>query len=310
MYEDDSICITVPGSTANLGPGFDSIGLAVNKYLSLKVSRSKESSITTSSELLLEMERGEENLIYQVYSGICKDYGVTVEPLHIDVQSDIPLSRGLGSSGSAIIAGIELANTIGKLSLSNEQKLISALKWENHLDNIAASLYGGLVITTFVKGVPVVVKSDCSTVDIVAIIPSYSVSTKDARSVLPASLPFMDAIQGSAHSNVLVAALLKGDWDLAGKVMKKDLFHQGYRAPLVNKWETLEDYSSKNKNVYGMTLSGAGPTVLLFVQEGFGEGVVQELSYLHCKVELLQVETSGSRINILETCNGDRCSQS
>jgi len=138
--------IRVPGSTANLGPGFDSLGVALNLYLSLEVERSESWEIIMESEDLNIFPTDESNYIIQIALQTAELFQKSLPCCKVRMASEIPLARGLGSSAAAIIAGIELANAMGKLGLTEDEKFRLATEIEGHPDNVGASLFGGLVI--------------------------------------------------------------------------------------------------------------------------------------------------------------------
>lgn len=140
--------ITVPASTANLGPGFDSVGLALNRYLYLDVELAKEWNFTFLGEELQELKEVKDNLIYKVANDIATKYEKAMPACRVTMRSEIPLAKGMGSSASAIVAAIELANQALGLNLTLEQVVREASLIEGHPDNVAASVYGGLVVGT------------------------------------------------------------------------------------------------------------------------------------------------------------------
>ena len=146
MNEGEMLLIKVPASTANLGPGFDSIGLALNLYLTLEVARSECWEVIPLTEELKEFPNDESNFIIRTAIEVAKTFETILAPCQIKVDSNIPLARGLGSSASAIVAGIELADQVGNLQLTKQQKFEIASKMEGHPDNVGASIFGGLVI--------------------------------------------------------------------------------------------------------------------------------------------------------------------
>lgn len=297
MNQGEKLTITVPGSTANLGPGFDSIGMAVNRYLTLDVKASEEWVFIPNSEELMGIPRGKENLVFQVANELAEKYERSLPPCEVLVSSDIPMSRGLGSSASAIIAGIELANQLLELNLSFEERLRIASLHEGHPDNVAASLYGGLTIGSHREDGTDFVHGGVPLIDIVVYIPSYELKTEKARSVLPQSMEYREAVKASGISNVLVASLLTGDWELAGKMMRKDLFHQPYRGELVPE---LDDVLSlvDELGAYGAALSGAGPTMICFAPPGKGEEIKKQFSsaFPNAKIESLKVDSHGVHV--------------
>ncbi|OAT72243.1 homoserine kinase [Parageobacillus thermoglucosidasius] len=297
MKEDGMLKIVVPASTANLGPGFDSIGLAISRYLILEVRMADEWKFVPHSSEVEAIPRGTDNLIYQVAAQVAQTYGCTLPSCLVDVYSDIPFTRGLGSSAAAVVAGIELANELADLSLSLEQKMRFASCYEGHPDNVGASLYGGLVIGSHRRQGTDVVHVPNVELDLVAVIPSYELETKKARSVLPQMLAREDAVEASAVSNVLVAALLTKRWELAGKMMACDLFHQPYRKEFVPQLSLVEKLATQY-GAFGVALSGAGPTVLAFAEPGKGMKLKEKLAphFPDCAVEWLTVEQKGSQV--------------
>lgn len=289
--------VQVPASTANIGPGFDSIGLAVDKYLFVRVCKDTSWRCEAKSTLLKDTPTDESNLLFQTAIQVATKYNKILPFCKLEVSSDIPLARGLGSSASAIVAGIEIANELCNLQLSLQDKLDIACSVEGHMDNVGASLFGGLVVGMYDGDHAMLVNKALNQVELVAIIPSYELKTSDSRSVLPASLSYGEAIQGSGISNLLVAALWKEDWSVAGQTMKKDLFHEPYRMALVPELQCLKDMQDV-PFMYGYTLSGAGPTVLCYVHKGKGKEVVDEMQSLFpdCKVDLLHVMNEGSKV--------------
>ncbi|GLH64425.1 homoserine kinase [Parageobacillus sp. G301] len=297
MKEDGMLKIVVPASTANLGPGFDSIGLAVSRYLTLEVRLADEWKFIPQSPEVEAIPPGTDNLIYQVAAQVAQTYGCTLPSCAVDVYSDIPFTRGLGSSAAAVVAGIELANELAGLSLTLEQKVRLASCYEGHPDNVGASLYGGLVIGSHRQEETNIVHVPNVQFDLVAVIPSYELETKKARSALPELLAREEAVEASAVSNVLVAALLTKNWELAGKMMAADLFHQPYRKKLVPQLSLVETLAAQY-GAFGVALSGAGPTVLAFTEPGKGESLKEKLlpHFPDCAVEFLTVEQKGSQV--------------
>ncbi|MCM3491558.1 homoserine kinase [Alkalihalophilus marmarensis] len=270
--------ITVPGSTANLGPGFDSVGLAVDRYLTLVAKPADAWSFYSESPDLKGVPADEENLIYKVAKHVADTYGYMLTPCEVEMTSDIPLTRGLGSSAAAIVAGIELANQQMNNILSPEEKVRLSSLWEGHPDNVAASVYGGLVIGTHTEDATHVLYGGVPEVDLVVVIPKHELLTKKARGVLPESLPYKKAVRGSGVANVLVAALLQGNFSLAGEMMSADIFHHPYRGELVPHLQDVIDVVREDTDAYGAALSGAGPTIFCLAPLHSGETVKEVLS--------------------------------
>lgn len=297
MNDGEMLKIVVPGSTANLGPGFDSIGLAVSLHLTLEVVRAESWGFIPKTDEVKSIPTDESNLIYQVASKLASEYGVTLPPCHVSVSSNIPFTRGLGSSAAAIVAAIELANELGRLRLSQEEKMRIASVYEGHPDNVGASLYGGLVIGSYVKERTHVVHVPHIPIDLIAVIPTYELETKKSRTVLPSEFTRAQAVEASAVGNVLVAALLTHNWSLVGEMMDADLFHQPYRERLVPELKRVR-VVAKRSGAFGVALSGAGPTVLCFAERGQGEKVYHALkvAFPYSDVRMLSVEETGSSV--------------
>ncbi|MGD6817317.1 homoserine kinase [Metabacillus sp. 84] len=304
MKEGEMLKIKVPGSTANLGPGFDSIGLALSRFLILTVSLAEEWYFESESLETAGLPEGKDNLICQVAERTALAYGASLPPCHVKVWSDIPVARGLGSSAAAITAGVELADALCGLALTLEEKARYASLEEDHPDNAGASVYGGLVIGLHQEEETHLVHLPELKMEPVVIIPSYKVYTKDARDVLPASLPFKKAVEAGAVGNMLTAALMTGNWPLAGKMMEKDLFHQPYRGTLTPELK-LASLAAKEAGAYGAALSGAGPAIICFAKEGEGAGIARALSlrFPDCEVDRLYVPAHGSTVERFSSFN-------
>ncbi len=297
MLRNERFMITVPASSANLGPGFDSIGVALSKYLTLKVELSNEWEFVPKTKDVEDIPTDKENLMYQVAEKVADKYRVSLPPVKVEVESDIPLTRGLGSSASAIVAGIELANVLGDLQLTLDEKMEIASLIEGHPDNVGPSLYGGLIIGSHYNETTHLVHLADLDLDVVAVIPRYELKTTEARSVLPDNLSYKEAVAAAAIGNVLVAALVSRNWTLVGEMMEKDLFHEPYRAALVPELEIVRR-EAKKKGAIGVALSGAGPTVLCLAKKGEGQEVGEYLQTVlpDCDISILQVDSKGVQV--------------
>lgn len=257
--------IRVPASTSNLGPGFDSVGLALNLYLELSVTPSNEWEFIPVSKEMEKLPRGESNFIFEVANKVAKRFGKEFLPAcKVEMKSDIPLARGFGSSATATLAGIEIANQLLELNLSTDEKLEIATAIEGHPDNVAPSLMGGCIIGHYDQEVDWI-KTTLTGVSFLAIVPTYEIKTKYAREVLPDHFTYQASVQASSVANVSVAAIFKQDWALLGKMMEKDLFHQPFRKRLIPHYEEIHELL--RQDVYGVFLSGAGPAMIAIAEE-------------------------------------------
>lgn len=303
MSEDGMFLIKVPGSSANLGPGFDSIGLAVSVYLTITAEKSDKWEVIPESKELECFPSDETNFICKIAINTAAKFGKMMPPCRLLVASDIPLARGLGSSASAIVAGIELANCICDLNLSRDEKLKIASEIEGHPDNVGPSIFGGLFIgyqTDTEVHKAVFTDFNC---DLVVVIPNEELLTKASRNVLPEQVSFAEAVKAGAVGNLLVSALLSGNFELAGKMMKADRYHQPYRRTLVPHMAIVEELAEEN-GAFGAALSGAGPSVLCFTRSGNGAVLANELSRALPNMDVLelQIDSCGSSTSLVEIC--------
>ena len=284
--------IIVPATSANVGPGFDSVGVAVTKYLEIQVCEEREEWMI-EHQLGKWIPRDERNLLLKIALQIVPD----LQPRRLKMVSDIPLARGLGSSSSVIVAGIELANQLGNLKLSKHEKLQLATKIEGHPDNVAPAIYGNLVIASSVEGQVSAVVAPFPECSFLAYIPNYELRTRDSRGVLPKKLSYKEAVAASSIANVAIAALLTGDMVKAGQAIESDLFHERYRQELVREFATIKKVAKRN-GAYATYLSGAGPTVMVLADPDKMPKIKAELEKQPFKGKLheLQVDTEGVRV--------------
>ena len=284
--------IIVPATSANVGPGFDSVGVAVTKYLEIQVCEEREEWMI-EHQLGKWIPRDERNLLLKIALQIVPD----LQPRRLKMVSDIPLARGLGSSSSVIVAGIELANQLGNLKLSKHEKLQLATKIEGHPDNVAPAIYGNLVIASSVEDQVSAVVAPFPECAFLAYIPNYELRTRDSRGVLPKKLSYKEAVAASSIANVAIAALLTGDMVKAGQAIESDLFHERYRQELVREFATIKKVAKRN-GAYATYLSGAGPTVMVLADPDKMPKIKAELEKQPFKGKLheLQVDTQGIRV--------------
>ena len=284
--------IIVPATSANVGPGFDSVGVAVTKYLEIQVCEEREEWMI-EHQLGKWIPRDERNLLLKIALQIVPD----LQPRRLKMISDIPLARGLGSSSSVIVAGIELANQLGNLKLSDHDKLQLATKIEGHPDNVAPAIYGNLVIASSVEDQVSAVVAPFPECAFLAYIPNYELRTRDSRGVLPKKLSYKEAVAASSIANVAIAAILTGDMVKAGQAIESDLFHERYRQDLVREFATIKKVAKRN-GAYATYLSGAGPTVMVLADPDKMPKIKAELEKQPFKGKLhdLQVDTEGVRV--------------
>jgi homoserine kinase len=256
--------VKVPASTANLGPGFDSLGMALNLYAWIDMAISDETAIHLIGDQMNGIPTDKSNLIYKVAQMVFEQAGVSHPELDITMYSDIPLTRGLGSSASAIVGALAGANALIGNKLTQYELFQIASRLEKHPDNVGASLFGGIVVAFWdgEKAESIRIEPDVN-LEVLVAIPAFQLSTEKARSVMPKQVAMKDAVFNLSHSSLLVAALSTGNLGMIRHAMK-DALHQPYRAELIPGMKTLLE-QAENHGALGVALSGAGPTMLALV---------------------------------------------
>jgi len=276
--------IFVPATSANVGPGFDSVGIAVSKYLTIEVLEPADAWLI-EHDLGAGIPTDEKNLLLSTALSISTD----MQPHRIKMTSEVPLARGLGSSSSVIVAGIELANQLADLQLSDDEKLRIATKIEGHPDNVAPAIFGNLVIASYIGEDVQYVTADFPTCDLVAFVPSYQLKTSDSRNVLPTEWSYKEAVAASSVANVAIAALLKGDLVTAGRSIELDHFHERYRQSLVAEFPQVKEVAHAHA-AYATYLSGAGPTIMNLLAPEHTASFVAALAALGLDGQIFQLK--------------------
>ena len=256
--------VKVPASTANLGPGFDTLGMALSLYAWIEMQEAEQTVFHLYGDEMKGVAQDKSNLIYKVAQMVFAEAGVSVPELEISMYSDIPLTRGLGSSASAIIGGMAAANTMIGSPLDNAKLFSMATAIEKHPDNVGASLFGGIITAVWdgltAEHIRIEPPVD---LEVLVVIPEFELATSKARGVLPSQVTVADAVFNISRTSLLTAALSSGRLDLIRTAMQ-DRLHQPYRAPLVPGMERLLAEATDH-GALGIALSGAGPTLLALV---------------------------------------------
>lgn len=283
--------IIVPATSANIGPGFDSVGVALSKYLAVEVLEHTNEWIVEHQ--LEHVPYDQNNLLIRTALTVAKH----IQPHRLKMESDIPLARGLGSSSSVIVAGIELANQLGKLNLSQDEKLQLATKIEGHPDNVAPAIYGNLVISSYVNKNVQAVVTDFPPTSFVAFIPNYPLRTSESRGVLPTQMGYKKAVAASSIANVAIASLMSGDIEKAGQLIQLDMFHEPYRQLLVKEFYPIKQLAQEI-GAYATYLSGAGPTVMVLAPAEKEAELIAAIEALQLdgSVHSLTVDTKGIQV--------------
>lgn len=257
------IRVKVPCSSANLGPGFDSIGIALNMYNKFSVQEIKQGLIIKGCPMEYQNSN---NIIYKAMKIIFEKVNYTPSGLKILIESNIPISRGLGSSSSCIIGGMIAANYLSGNTLSNEDIINFATTMEGHPDNIVPCFLGGLIVSLFdgTKAYYEKISIDPK-IKFFAMYPNFNLSTKEARDVLPKKLDFKFAMSNIASSSFLVASLANNNFKNI-KYSMTNVIHENFRENLIPNFSHIKN-KALELNALGVYLSGAGPTIMALVED-------------------------------------------
>lgn len=297
--------IRIPASSANLGPGFDCLGLALKLYLYLEMEEIEEGLIIEGQgEGAEELDQGKDNLIWKSAELVLKKAGgdKSKKGLKIKTFNQIPVTRGLGSSAAAIIGGIMGAARIYKIELSFQEMLGLALSLEGHLDNIVPALMGGLTLAYKTEQEEIKWARIETPTDLRAVlaIPDFSLSTEEMRRVLPSKTSLVDAVFNLSRSALLVNALQNSNWEVLAEAME-DKLHQPFRAPFIPGIEEMFSQIKKT-GLAGVALSGSGPTVVSLTKRGSEELIskIMKNTFLkegiNCRILVLETDLEGTKI--------------
>jgi len=272
----------VPASSANLGPGFDAMGLALGIYLECRFRESSELSIHVEGRDAAAISSAEDNLIWQTALAVARDMRMSMPPIALQIRNDIPVGKGLGSSAAALTAGVIIADRLLGLHWKPLRILDEAARLEGHPDNVAACILGSVVASAIHSGgvARTVRLSMPPQFGVGVVVPDFVLPTAHARSVLPDCYPRADAIFNVQRAALLMAAIATGSVS-AFPAALEDRFHQPYRAALV---PGLDDILKvRAPGLLGCALSGAGPSILVFYERGYEQvcDLVRQVFALH-----------------------------
>ena len=291
----NKVTIKVPATTANLGPGFDTLGCALTLHAVLSFERTPEPGLTITG--CDPIYAGRDNLAYVAFKDTMDE--LCVEPeggLKIHIQSDIPVSRGFGSSAALLVAGAMGANELYGGSLTREQLLAIVTRIEGHPDNLAPAIYGGLTASLMDGDTPVTRNFPISDEwQFITFIPDFPLATSKARAVLPDTVSRSDSIFNTSHAVLVLRALADGDLELL-RIAMQDRLHQDYRRGLIPGYDEIEDLVCYHGGAFA--ISGAGPILLCVAKDkALADAFRSELPpalAAHWRVETLGVSQCGA----------------
>lgn len=259
--------VKVPATSANLGSGFDSMGLALNLYNYVTAEETDEGlKIDIIDETSKFLAKDERNLVYRSMKHLFDKVGYSPSGIHLTLKNNIMVTRGLGSSSAGIVSGLIAANELSGKQLSKEEILYMAAEIEGHADNVTPAIYGGFTINVKqgdrIRYTRTTIKDDLI---FATFVPDFYLQTKKSRGVLPRFVPLRDAVYNTGRSAMLVASLITGEYDNI-RTAVDDRLHQYYRKKLIPKMDVLFKECYK-KDALGVYLSGAGPSVVAIIHK-------------------------------------------
>ena len=301
------IKIRVPATTANLGSGFDCLGLALKLYLNLEIEETENSLVIEyqgEGAEKFSLKKKEETLIWKSINLVLKKTHKDIHKkgLKIKVLNKIPIARGLGSSASAIIGGIVGAARLYGIDLTNQEMLGLALSLEGHMDNIVPALIGGLTLA-YKTGQGEIKWARIKTpldLRIVLAVPEFTLNTKEMRKVLPQKVTLSQAIFNLSRSALLVNAIQNSDWEVLAEAME-DRLHQPYRTPFIPGIEEMFSQIKKT-GLAGVALSGSGPSIVSLTKKGREETIstIMKDTFLkagiNCRILVLEADLEGTKL--------------
>lgn len=289
--------VRVPASSANLGPGFDALGLALGIHLECRFRVSDRLKIQLSGRDVDTISAGEDNLIWQTALAVAANARAKIPPVEMVIHNEIPIGKGLGSSAAALTAGVVIADRLLKLGWKPLRILDEAARLEGHPDNVAACVLGSIVASAIDSGgVARAVRLDLpARFGVAIVVPDFVLPTSKARSVLPDCYSKQDAIFNVQRAALLIAALATGTTS-AFPAALEDRFHQPYRVALVPGLDEI--LKLRAPGLLGCALSGAGPSILVFYERGHEEvcDLIRQVFALHghsSEVLLAQIAAQG-----------------
>lgn len=273
--------LALPATSANLGPAFDAAALAMDLYITVDAQPAPSFSITATGRDQEICQCLENHLILSTYGEILRAHGAKVIPLSLRIHNEIPIGKGCGSSAAARLAGIALANHFGRLRWTDAQIIAEASRREHHPDNASACWMGGLTVARMSGDAEAQVARirPKGKWPLLLAIPDQALSTEEARRVLPAQYSRDHVVANIQNSMLLLAAFTQGRHDLLAAALE-DRIHQPYRAPLCSLLPCLQELTG-TPGILGVALSGAGPSVIVFLDPRSTAGKVRKSVAAH-----------------------------
>jgi homoserine kinase len=300
----DTVTIKIPATSANCGPGFDSVGLACSLYNTFALSCFDGSGIklTVNGQGAGMLSSSEKNLAVKAIRRVFQEAGRHKTGIAIAMENSIPMSRGLGSSAAAIVGGMTAANALMGDPLGRERIFELAAAMEGHPDNVAPAIYGGLTVSFMENHRPYCLKLEPpDAVRMIAVVPDFPLSTQLARDALPKKVSYKDAVFNLGRAALLAASMAKGDLSLL-RFALRDRLHQPYRSKFIPGMENIFA-AAEETGAWGSCVSGSGPTLMAFAPKDadakrIGEKMCEEFGRFgkNAVYHLLEFDRLGARV--------------
>lgn len=296
-----TITIKVPATSANLGPGFDSLGLALDLWNESAVELADEFSVYVEGEGKGKLAQGTNNMIVRAAHKLGERVGKEIYPFVVRCNNHIPLGSGMGSSAAATLTGLLAANELTKAKLSQDEILSLATELEGHPDNVAPALLGGLVVSTMTEEKVISRKLPIAPFHIIVVVPDFHFPTRETRNSLPKQVHMKDAVHNISRAMLVTEALRTGDLDLLSEVMT-DKLHQPYRLKLIPGAEQAMRAMKTEGGASAVALSGAGPSLIAFSETESTAGLPAKSAFakagLRARIFTLKVSQEGASVRV------------
>ncbi|WP_035180434.1 homoserine kinase [Lentilactobacillus farraginis] len=286
------IIVRVPATSANVGSGMDSVGIAFHMYYTVIVEEQTD-QWKVNHALGSDIPTDERNLIVQTILKVDPD----IHPHQLTVISDVPIAHGLGSSTTAVVAGIKIANALGNHNWPIEEQLTLGADFEGHPENVSAAILGGMAVSTFDGRNVLATKLTLPDIHALVYIRPDGLSEVESRKKLPKTIDYPTAVRASSRENVFIALVAQGQFDKAVSLVENDQFHEPYRKDLVPEMSIIRE-TAHTLDIHGTYLSGAGPTVVTLGDKSTLTQLRIELQEknLNGSLRLLAVDEQGATV--------------
>ena len=289
----EQVSVRVPATSANIGPGFDTLGIAFTLYNTVTFRRAEKFAVYGCPAAYAN----EENLAYVAFAAACREAKREVPTVEITITTEVPVSRGLGSSATLLVGGATAANILCDLGLSREDILRIVNRIEGHPDNVAAAIFGGMTAALQEEGDPIALPCQLSpALSFCAFVPDCACETGASRKVLPTEVKRKDAVFNVTHTAVLIGALAKGDTAAIARALD-DRLHQPYRKALIPNYDTVRE-AALSEGAHAFFISGSGSTCMaIYTDPEFPSRMAGHLTGLCCSWRILplSVDFDGAR---------------